>query len=131
MATHTKEIIDRMTYTPGPWTIQYSTNDYEGNLIYANRAIAATVTEEASEATPEDLANARLIAAAPAMLEAIATAGRIVGQVQDNPRMSADERAYALSRACDALGGTYFKTTGKPLEWRQPEPAITKAKEVS
>jgi hypothetical protein len=52
----------------------------------------------------------------PELLEAIATAGRIVGQVQDNPRMSASERAYALSRACDALGGTYFKTTGKPLE---------------
>ena len=105
-----------MTHTPGPWTIQYSTNDYEGNLIYANRAIAATITEETSETTPEDKANARLIAAAPAMLEAIETAGRIVGQVQDMPRMSADERAYALSRASDALGGTYFKTTGKPLE---------------
>jgi hypothetical protein len=73
-----------MSYTPGPWTIQYSTNDYEGNLIYANsvvdstlltvyytRAIAATVTEEASEATPEDEANARLIAAAPDLLAAL------------------------------------------------------------
>ena len=79
----------------------------------------------ASYAQAED--NARLIASAPAMLDAIATAGRIVGQVQDIPRMSADERAYALSRACDALGGTYFKTTGKPLEWWQPEPAIAKA----
>ena len=62
------------------------------------------------------------------LLSAIEKAGRIVGQVQDNPRMSADERAYALSRACDALGGTYFKATGKPLEWWQPEPAIDKAK---
>ena len=61
-----------MTHTPGPWAIQYSTNDYEGNLIYADRLlhqgrspIAATVTEEAGEVTPEDIANARLIAAAP------------------------------------------------------------------
>ena len=78
-----------------------------------------------SYAQAED--NANLIAAAPKMLAAIETAGRIVGQVLDNPRMRADERAYALSRACDALGGTYFKATGQPLEWWQPEPAIAKA----
>jgi len=61
-----------MSYTPGPWTIQYSTNDYEGNLIYANRAIAATATELGHiEATPEDEANARLIAAAPDLLAAL------------------------------------------------------------
>jgi hypothetical protein len=59
-----------MSYTPGPWTIQYSTNAYEGNLIYANRAIAATITEETSETTPEDKANARLIASGPDLLEA-------------------------------------------------------------
>ena len=62
-----------------------------------------------------------------ALINAIEKAGRIVGQVQDNPRMSADERAYALSRACDALGGTYFKTTGRPLEWWRYEAAIDKA----
>ena len=85
----------------------------------------------ASYAQAED--NARLIVAAPAMLSAIATAGRIVDQLLDRPRMSADERAYALSRASDALEGIYFKTTGKryragalPLKWRQPEPAIAK-----
>ena len=79
-----------------------------------------------SYAQAED--NANLIAAAPKMLAAIETAGRIVGQVQDNPKMSAGERAYALSRACDALGGIYFKATGKPLEWWQAEAAIAKAK---
>ena len=56
-----------MSYTEGPWTMRYSTNENEGNLIYANRAIAATITEE-SETTPEDKANARLIAAAPELL---------------------------------------------------------------
>jgi len=61
-----------MSYTPGPWTIQYSTNSLRPRFIlYANRAIAATVTEEASEATPEDEANARLIAAAPDLLAAL------------------------------------------------------------
>jgi len=61
------------------------------------------------------------------LLSAIEKAGRIVGQVQDSPTMTASERAYALSRACDALGGTYFKTTGRPLEWWRYEAAIDKA----
>jgi hypothetical protein len=66
------------------------------------------------------------------LLSAIEKAGRIVGQVQDSPTMTASERAYALSRACDALGGTYFKTTGRPLEWWRYEAAIDKAtKEVN
>jgi hypothetical protein len=122
-----------------PWRLDHSTVlDNDGNPV----AIIADPAGdgggeriewpwEYDEAPPASYAqaedNARLIAAAPAMLEAIETAGRIVGQVQDNPKMSADERAYALSRASDALGGTYFKTTGKPLEWWQLEPAIAKA----
>jgi hypothetical protein len=87
----------------------------------------AAIVARAYYCEDDSVANARLIASAPAMLEAIATAGRIVGQVQDNPRMSADERAYALSRACDALGGIYFKTTGRPLEWWRYEAAIDNA----
>jgi hypothetical protein len=103
-----------------------------GDIWGFGRDGKAAIVARAYYCEDDSVANARLIASAPAMLEAIATAGRIVGQVQDNPRMSADERAYALSRASDALGGTYFQTTGQPLEWWQPEPAIAKAtKEVS
>ena len=92
----------------------------EETLVVNNGLVAVCPCsiEDGDEYTSaEDEANARLIAAAPTMLDAIETAGRIVGQVQDNPKMSAGERAYALSRACDALGETYFKTTGRPLEW--------------
>ena len=113
-------------YTPGPWNYAGPSDiGRDTYSIYGNGPLAYT-------AGPSDYgdaaeANARLIAAAPMMLGAIEKAGRIVGQVQDNPRMSADERAYALSRACDALGGTYFKTTGRPLEWWRYEAAIDKA----
>jgi len=116
-----------VTHTKGPWYYAGPSDiGRDSYSIYGSGPLAYT-------AGPSDYgdaaeANARLIASAPAMLEAIETAGRIVGQVQDMPRMSADERAYALSRASDALGGTYFKTTGKPLEWWRYEAAIAKAK---
>jgi len=125
-----------MGHTKGTWTI-YDDGDSDDNsdIVMAwidddeggrNDDIAAMMMDRPAS---ERKANARLIASAPAMLEAIETAGRIVGQVLDNPRMSADARAYALSRASDALRGTYFRTTGSPLEWWQPEPAIAKATE--
>jgi hypothetical protein len=119
-----------MTHTKGPWTA-FQDKMRRRTIGTATGRICDMWGQDPAFFTEEDEANARLIAAAPELLEAIATAGRIVGQVQDNPRMSASERAYALSRACDALGGTYFSTTGKPLEWWQPEPAIAKAEEVS
>ena len=120
-----------MTHTEGAWQLHSPTegDPKTGDGTYCvtgpDGGVLAEIKPKNWHETPD---NARLIASAPAMLEAIATAGRIVGQVQDMPRMSADERAYALSRASDALGGTYFKTTGKPLEWWRYEAAIAKAK---
>ena len=60
-----------MTYTQGPWTIDYAMNDYEGHYLNgAGRLVAITNTVE-NEVTDEDRANARLIAASPEMLEAL------------------------------------------------------------
>ena len=60
-----------MTYTQGPWTIDYAMNDYEGHYLNgAGRLVAITNTVE-NEVTDEDRANARLIAASPLMHEAI------------------------------------------------------------
>ena len=114
-----------MTHSPGPWRL-----DHERVLDTNNDPVALIADTDGEvidwpwvydEAPPASYRHAedsaRLIAAAPMMLDAIEKAGRIVGQVQDSPTMTASERAYALSRACDALGGTYFKTTGRPLEW--------------
>jgi hypothetical protein len=69
-----------------------------------------------------------LYATTPELIEAIEKAGRIVGQVLDSPKMSLDQRSYALSRAFSTLGPIYFKTTGQPLEWWQYEDAIAKAR---
>ena len=96
-----------MTHTQGPWTIQYSTNDYEGNLIYANRVVAATITEEASEATPEDEANARLLATAPELLAALRALVISIENVDFSP-----------------LDGVYDQ-----IPWAQAEAAIAKATE--
>ena len=96
-----------MTHTQGPWTIQYSTNDYEGNLIYANRVVAATITEEASEATPEDEANARLLATAPELLAALRALVISIENVDFSP-----------------LDGVYDQ-----IPWAQAEVAIAKATE--
>ena len=60
-----------MTYTQGPWTIDYAMNDYEGHYLNgAGRLVAITNTVE-NEVTDEDRANARLIASAPDLLECL------------------------------------------------------------
>jgi hypothetical protein len=63
------------------------------------------------------------------LLETIESAGRIIGQVLDGT-MSAEARAYALSRAFHALRGTYKTATGTSLKWWRYEAAIAKAEEV-
>ena len=50
------------------------------------------------------------------LLRAIKAAGIIVGAVLDDQYKSKGERNYALSRAMDALGQTYFKVTNQPLK---------------
>ena len=62
-----------MTYTQGPWTIDYAMNDYEGHYLNgAGRLVAITNTVE-NEVTDEDRANARLIASAPDLLFCLQT----------------------------------------------------------
>lgn len=56
------------------------------------------------------------------LLETIEYVGRTIGQLQDVKTFSkAIYGPEALSRAMSALGGTYYKATGKPLEWWQGE----------
>tara|TARA_Y100000296_G_scaffold58408_1_gene67275 strand:- start:272 stop:574 length:303 start_codon:yes stop_codon:yes gene_type:complete len=54
------------------------------------------------------------------LLATIEYASRTIGQLLDEP-ITKDMLAMALSRALSALGGTYYKATGKPLEWWQGE----------
>ena len=54
------------------------------------------------------------------LLATIEYADRTIAQLLD--RQPLDKRTTrALSRVGAALGGTYYKATGKPLEWWQGE----------
>jgi DNA-binding XRE family transcriptional regulator len=132
-----KIMANTIGHTPGPWQLHSPTegNPTTGDGSYSITAVINGDTEVEgviAHIVPKDWhetpANARLIAAIPELLKAIEVAGRIVGQVQDRQLVTQSERDYALSRASDALGGTYFKATGMPLEWWQCEPSIAKAK---
>jgi len=91
-----------------PWRLDHNTvldNDGHPVAIIADPAGDGGGEREAppdSYAQAED--NARLIVAAPAMLSAIAAAGRIVDQTT----------------------GKRYRAGALPLKWRQPEPAIAK-----
>ena len=54
------------------------------------------------------------------LLATIEYAGRTIGQILDEP-ITKGTLDNALSRAFSALGATYYKATGKPLEWWQGE----------
>ncbi len=67
-----------MTHTPGPWTIRESVTKPERDFaIMANGGIIAEVFERGGRSHQTHVeveANAKLIAAAPALLEALETA---------------------------------------------------------
>ena len=60
-------------HTPGPWLFDYGTVPPDGPGTYADIYVDGgdTIIAHFNNLIPEGLANARLIAAAPAMLEAL------------------------------------------------------------
>ena len=58
-----------MSYTKGPWRVHSTAN--EALAIYSGFRRVATVPHSDREGLPEDEANAKLIAAAPELLEAL------------------------------------------------------------
>ena len=62
----------KATHTPGPWSaVREEFRDYVGHTIECDDfVLAETITADASDVTNEEAANARLIAAAPALLAA-------------------------------------------------------------
>jgi len=111
-------------HTPGPWTIDGERIGPGGEpvalLCDTNAPRSGTVVDwprmrgqEVDDA--ENEANARLIASAPDMASAIATAGLIVRQIHATPSMTLLQRSLALLRAHDALSSIYFKATGQPI----------------
>lgn len=60
-------------HTPGPWNVgDDSPNEYEGPTIEnIDTVIAVIPIDDINDSTPEERANARLIAAAPELLAAL------------------------------------------------------------
>jgi hypothetical protein len=112
-------------HTPGPWKIcgPNIRSDHHTDGPGALVLVAGTVFHDYTPDPDEERANLALAAAAPDLLRVIEKVGRIVGHVQDDLGLTADDVNTALSKACSALGGIYFATTGKPLEWWLHEPA--------
>jgi hypothetical protein len=67
--------VKRSEHTPGPWLIEESSNEDEFANVFGpnDRPVAGIYIENDGSETPseEDTANARLIAAAPEMLQAL------------------------------------------------------------
>ena len=89
-------------HTPGPWNVgDDSPNDYEGPIIDTrDRAVAVITIDHETESTPEDRANARLIAAAP---ELLAMLERVLDGVLRLPPLDIEQALAAI-----------IKATGKP-----------------
>jgi len=68
-------------HTPGPWSVGNEPVDNEALYIYDNKEhlIASADTDSLAQYREEALANARLIAAAPDMLEALQRVAAWIG----------------------------------------------------
>ena len=106
-----------VTHTSGPWNVgDDSPNDYEGPIIDTrDRAVAVITIDHETESTPEDRANARLIAAAPELLEAL----RVFVSCAYPVSTEIDERGYRwtnayLDQALPIAHAAIAKADGKP-----------------
>ncbi len=73
-------------FTPGPWSITMQGHAYDGDFRYqigtASKTVAYTY-DGIREPSDEHKANARLIVAAPELLEALRSAANIIGHPDD------------------------------------------------
>ena len=97
-------------YTPGPWQMHdefYCHEEIYGNLDLVDGNVRGTLVCEVSE-NDESFANARLIAAAPDLLEACKDAADAMSRMDcgEETRMGS-----ALKKVCDAIA----KATGENL----------------
>ena len=94
-------------HTPGPWKEGYYTGDIYAELVAGHSwsRIAAVTGEASGLITPDEAeANARLIAAAPDMLEALEQAWHLIHSFGPKPKDStytivADKARAAIAKA--------------------------------
>jgi hypothetical protein len=95
-------------HTPAPWDSDESTEDYQGHLITGGgRTVAATYTTEPAAVTKEDLANCRLMVAAPAMLKTLRQIARDADFRQDDGAMELGQRIIDIERDAKAAIALY------------------------
>ncbi len=85
-------------FTPGPWS--YEPGDLDDHYIMAGGLLAVT---EGIEPKSEDEANARLIAAAPELLEGLVTARELVQTflIAGDPDEHTRQRLEIIERVCN------------------------------
>ena len=85
-------------HTPGPWRWTHGELDTVHGTLYRYSTISADDTEiaEVNKHLPEHHANARLIAAAPELLEAAEWLAECVAE-------STDDITQAMARTCAAI----------------------------
>ena len=92
---------ERMSHTPGPWIIGKSyTDDIAIREVDGMECIATALPTEPDEQAgkEEQLANARLIAAAPAMLEALR---ELVAEAPPREKSPGLDKAHAIFAIID------------------------------
>jgi hypothetical protein len=87
-----------MTYTPGPWTAERRRNETRIHRTHNGKTGLQIAVMVGDEDYAEVSANARLIAAAPAMLEALKLA-RI--ELDDNPAGDAYQHIHNLIQSIE------------------------------
>lgn len=107
-------------HTPGPWKVVPSNNiqtvgGEQLAIVSGRQTVGAGPGAEAKREANgrRDEANARLMASAPVLLEAIESVNLILEKLITTPSMTSLQRSLALLRAHDALLSIYLEATGQ------------------
>ena len=113
-------VVSVPSHTPGPWNVgDDSPNEYEGPTIEnIDTVIAVIPIDDVNDSTPEERANARIIAAAPELLSVLQsiTAGVIEGLNSEGDYMHArvKEARAAIAKATGGQPGSWHSFIGEP-----------------
>jgi hypothetical protein len=96
-------------HTAAPWNSVESTEDYQGHFILGGdgRTVAATYMEDSCRVTKEDVANAALILASPAMLKRLRQIARDANFRQEDGAMDLGQRLIDIERGAKAAIALY------------------------
>jgi hypothetical protein len=102
-------------HTPGPWQVCWPLNNLDITEIRTvkNERTGHIATAGVSFCKDETLANARLIAAAPELLEALRECEHFISRAHGGEGMTEDERWALLSDARDDARAAIAAVTGE------------------